>query len=121
MVGEDGGKAERGELLDDGVVAVQVGVVLELTGGSEEVVAVDVERRVVDLQAIPTLDVCCEEVSLIVCCVIGENAAGVEDEGAGDAIGGCRRTGGESRKCEQRLVATWVIDKHWALSAENFL
>ena len=45
MVGEDGGEAERGERLDDGVVAVQVGVVLKLRG-SEEVVAVDVERRV---------------------------------------------------------------------------
>ena len=87
MVGEDGGEAERGELLDDGVVAVRVVLYINLRG-SEEVVAVDVERRVVDLQAIPTLDVCCEEVSLIFGCVIGENAAGVEDEGAGDAIGG---------------------------------
>ena len=87
MVGEDGGKAERGELLDDGVVAVRIVLQVKLRV-SEEVVAVDVEGRVVDLEAISTLDVCCEEVSLVVCGVIGENAAGVEDEGAGDAIGG---------------------------------
>ena len=120
MVGEDGGEAERGELLDDGVVAVRVVLYIKLRG-SEEVVAVDVERRIVDLQAVSTLDICCEEVSLVVCGVIGENAAGVEDEGAGDAIGGRSRTGGESRKCEQRLVATWVIDEYWALPTENFL